>query len=89
MEAFEGLVVEDQAPAEWEGLEDEVLHRQGAFVGDIELAAPLLLADVDPLAGPQSGAGVLLLIRRRLDEDGSAAVPALSVKGRAAGNLRR
>ena len=77
MQAFEGLVVEDQAPAGLEGLEDDVLHGQGAFVGDTELAAALLRADV------------LLLIRQRLDEDGATAVPGLPVKRQEADNLRR
>ena len=76
----EGLAVEDQAPAGVDGLfEEDVLDGQGVLFADVELAASLGLADMDPVGGAIAGATEALAFAEGFDEDGPG-VPAWGMR---------
>lgn len=59
------------------------------LAADGEIAASSFLTDVDPVPGPQADAGGLFLLRKSLDENGSAAVATLPVDGQAEDDVGR
>ena len=72
-----------------EGLEQDVLDREGELLADIELAAALGLADMDPVDGAVAGALLARGFAEGLQQDGPNAVALPPVGGQPArGSVR-
>ncbi len=80
-----GLAAEDRAPIGLERLEEDVLDGEGVFVADVELAAPLGLADVDPVGGSIAGAAEALRLAEGFQQHGTDAIALAPVVGKLAG----
>ena len=68
-----------------DGLERNVLEGQGGAMSDIELAAALGLADMDPVGGPIAGAEETSRVTRGLQEHRLPPVAAVRVLGQKPG----
>ena len=70
-----------------QGIQPDILDRQGVLVGDVELAAACGLPDVDPVGRFVAGAAEAIGLDEGFKQDGLVAVTVLPIGGQTAGDV--